>query len=86
MISTIADMAVFIRALNTRILLNNDKRSIHSNIYSFVHSGWLPGYQSISRYHSDIDTTIIQFVNTTCGTSEKTANKTYDKLLEQLRK
>ena len=28
----------------------------------------IPGYQSIARYHSDIDTVVVQFVNTAGGT------------------
>jgi len=28
----------------------------------------IPGYYSIARYHSDIDTVMVQFVNTAGGT------------------
>ena len=52
----------------------------------FNHSGWLPGYQSVANYHSDIDAVVIQFINTTGGSSESTASLTYEKILRLLRK
>ena len=84
MISTVKDIAIFIRALNTGSLLSNEERAIYSSIYWFNHSGWLPGYQSIANYHSDIDAVVIQFINTTGNGSENTANSTYQKILKLL--
>ncbi len=85
MISTISDMALFIRALNTGDLLSDEERTLYSGVYGFGHSGWLPGYQSISRYHNDIDAVVIQFVNTTGSGSEAIANRTYENVLSLLR-
>jgi hypothetical protein len=31
----------------------------------YEHGGLLPGYQSLAEYHKDIDTIVVQFVNTT---------------------
>jgi len=31
------------------------------------HTGLAPGYQSIAKYYKDIDTVVIQFVNTSGG-------------------
>ena len=31
----------------------------------YDHTGLIPGYQSIAKYHKDIDTVVIQFINTT---------------------
>ena len=31
----------------------------------YDHTGLIPGYQSIAKYHQDIDTVVIQFINTT---------------------
>ena len=31
----------------------------------YDHTGLLTGYQSIAKYHKDMDTVVVQFVNTT---------------------
>ncbi len=68
MVATAQDVGIFLRALNDGSLLNDDEQAIYSSIYEYGHTGWLPGYQSIARYHEDIDTVVVQFVNTTGGT------------------
>lgn len=67
MIATAEDVGIFLRALNDGSLLNEDEQTIYSSIYEYEHTGWVPGYFSIARYHEDIDTVVIQFVNTTGG-------------------
>ncbi|NMP32724.1 beta-lactamase family protein [Thalassotalea sp. M1531] len=84
MISTVKDTATFIRALNTGDLLSVDERSIYSSVYWFNHSGWLPGYQSVANYSSEIDAVVIQFINTTGGNSEPVADSTYKNILNYL--
>lgn len=68
MIATAEDVDIFIRALKHSSLLNDNEQAIYSSVYEYGHSGLLPGYYSIARYYSDIDTIIVQFVNTTGGT------------------
>ena len=68
MVATAQDVGIFLRALNDGSLLNDDEQAIYSSIYEYGHTGWLPGYYSIARYHEDIDTVVVQFVNTTGGT------------------
>jgi CubicO group peptidase (beta-lactamase class C family) len=68
MVATAQDVGIFLRALNDGSLLNDDEQTIYSSIYEYGHTGWLPGYYSIARYHDDIDTVVVQFVNTTGGT------------------
>lgn len=68
MVATAQDVGIFLRALNDGSLLNDDEQAIYSSIYEYEHTGWLPGYYSIARYHEDIDTVVVQFVNTTGGT------------------
>jgi len=68
MVATAEDVGVFLRALNDGSLLNDHEQAIYSSIYKYGHSGLIPGYQSIARYHSDIDTVVVQFVNTAGGT------------------
>ncbi len=73
MIATAQDVGIFLRALNDGSLLNDDEQAIYSSIYEYEHTGWVPGYYSIARYHEDIDTVVIQFVNTTGGETWGTA-------------
>ncbi|MGK2863225.1 MAG: serine hydrolase domain-containing protein [Chitinophagaceae bacterium] len=65
MIATAEDVGVFLRALNDGSLFDAGEREIYSSIYEFNHSGLIPGYQSIAKYHQDIDAVVIQFTNTT---------------------
>lgn len=67
MVATAQDVGIFLRALNDGSLLTEDEQAIYSSIYEYEHTGWLPGYYSIARYHEDIDKVVIQFVNTTGG-------------------
>jgi len=48
-------------------LLNDDEQAIYSSLYEYEHTGWVPGYFSIARYHADLDTVVVQFVSTTGG-------------------
>ena len=68
MIATAEDVGIFLRALNEGSLFNDNEQAIYSSIYEYGHSGWVLGYQSIARYHKDMDTVVVQFVNTTGGT------------------
>ena len=81
MIATAEDVGIFLRALNDGSLLNDDEQAIYSSIYEYEHTGWVPGYYSIARYHKDIDTVVIQFVNTTGGDTWGLANVTGGKAL-----
>lgn len=65
MVATAEDVGIFLRALNDGSLLNEEEQSIYSSIYVYEHTGLILGYQSIAKYHKDIDTVVIQFVNTT---------------------
>ncbi len=64
MVSTAEDVGIFLRALNDGSLLNDSEQAIYSSIYVYEHTGLLPGYSSIARYHKDIDAVVVQFVNT----------------------
>jgi CubicO group peptidase (beta-lactamase class C family) len=86
MISTVKDIAIFIRALNTGSLLSPSEKNIYSSVYWFNHSGWLPGYQSVANYYDDIDAVVTQFVNTTGGGSENIASTSFEQILNILRK
>jgi CubicO group peptidase (beta-lactamase class C family) len=74
MIATAQDVGIFLRALNDGSLLNEEEQAIYTSIYEYEHTGWVPGYYSIARYHEDIDTVVIQFVSTTGGETWGVAN------------
>jgi len=65
MLATAEDVGIFLRALNDGSLFDEGEQAIYSSIYKYDHAGLIPGYQSIAKYHKDIDTVVIQFVNTT---------------------
>lgn len=65
MLATAEDVGIFLRALNDGSLFDNGEKEIYSSIYKYDHTGLIPGYQSFAKYHEDIDTVVIQFVNTT---------------------
>jgi D-alanyl-D-alanine carboxypeptidase len=86
MVATASDVGIFIRALNDGSLLNHDEQKIYSSIYKYEHTGLLPGYQSIARYHKDIDTVVIQFVNTSGGDSWTKSEIIYNRIIKILGK
>ena len=51
--------------INDGSLFDEGEQAIYSSIYVYEHTGLVPGYQSIAKYHKDIDKVVIQFVNTT---------------------
>ena len=65
MIATAEDVGIFLRALNDGSLFEAGEQEIYSSLYRYEHTGLVPGYQSIAKYYKDIDTVVVQFVNTT---------------------
>lgn len=65
MLATAEDVGIFLRALNDGSLFEEGEQEIYSSIYVYEHTGLVLGYQSIAKYHKDIDTVVIQFNNTT---------------------
>lgn len=65
MIATAEDVGIFLRALNDGSIFEQGEEEIYASLYEYNHTGLIPGYQSIARYHKDIDAVVIQFVNTT---------------------
>lgn len=65
MLATAEDLGKFIRALNNGTVFKDKKeQDIYSSIYEYGHTGLIPGYQTIARYHKTIDAVVIQFTNT----------------------
>lgn len=65
MLATAEDVGIFLRALNDGSVFREGEQEIYSSIYEYEHTGLLVGYQSIAKYHQDIDAVVIQFNNTT---------------------
>ncbi|WP_341225323.1 serine hydrolase domain-containing protein [uncultured Arcticibacterium sp.] len=65
MIATAEDVGKFLRALNDGSVFKEGEQEIYSSIYEYEHGGLIPGYQCLSEYHKDIDTVVVQFMNTT---------------------
>jgi D-alanyl-D-alanine carboxypeptidase len=86
MLATAQDVGIFLRALNDGSLLKADAQAIYSSIYVYEHTGLLPGYSSIARYHKDTDTVVIQFVNTSGGNSWMITEIVYNRIMRILRK
>jgi CubicO group peptidase (beta-lactamase class C family) len=65
MLATAEDLGKFLRALNDGSVFKDKKeQEIYSSIYKYEHTGLIPGYQTIAKYHKDIDAVVIQFTNT----------------------
>ncbi len=60
MLATAEDVGIFLRALNDGSLFDEGEQEIYSSIYVYEHTGLVVGYQSIAKYHKDIDTVVIQ--------------------------
>lgn len=65
MLATAEDVGLFLRALNDGSVFEEGEQEIYTSIYEYKHGGLVPGYQSLAEYHKDIDTVIVQFMNTT---------------------
>jgi CubicO group peptidase (beta-lactamase class C family) len=85
MVATAQDVGIFLRALNDGSLLNDNEQAIYSSIYEYGHTGLLPGYSSIARYHKDIDAVVVQFVNTSGGYTWNLSEIVYNRIVKILR-
>ncbi|HTJ50191.1 MAG TPA: serine hydrolase domain-containing protein [Cyclobacteriaceae bacterium] len=86
MVATAQDVGIFLRALNDGSLLTKEEQAVYSSIYKYEHTGLLPGYQSIARYHKDIDAVVIQFVNTSGGDMWTISEIVYNRIIKILSK
>jgi CubicO group peptidase (beta-lactamase class C family) len=86
MVATAEDVGIFLRALNDGSLLSDEEQQIYTAIYPYEHTGLLPGYMSIARYHKDIDTVVIQFVNTSGGNSWTKSELIYNRIVKIVKK
>lgn len=86
MLATAEDVGIFLRALNDGSLFEEGEQDIYSSIYVFDHTGWVPGYQSIARFHKDIDAVVVQFNNSNGGYNWNIAEIVYRRIVKILRR
>lgn len=88
MLATAEDVGIFLRALNDGSVFDEGEQEIYSSIYVYEHTGLAPGYQSIAKYHKDIDTIVVQFNNTTNfdGYDWNLAEIIYNRIVKILRR
>ncbi|MEL6651170.1 MAG: serine hydrolase, partial [Bacteroidota bacterium] len=86
MVATAADVSIFLRALIDGSLLSPEEQAIYTEVYQYEHTGLLPGYQSIARYHEEIDAVVIQFSNTSGGTAWGKSSRVYNQIIRALEK
>ncbi|MCM4169513.1 D-alanyl-D-alanine carboxypeptidase [Arenibacter antarcticus] len=85
MVATAEDVGIFLRALNDGSLLNDKEQAIYSSIYEYEHTGLLPGYSSIARYHKDSDAVVVQFVSTSGGYTWNLTEIVYNRVVKIVR-
>jgi CubicO group peptidase (beta-lactamase class C family) len=89
MLATAEDVGNFIRALNDGSAFQDKKeQDIYASLYEFGHTGLIPGYQTIAKYHGDIDAVVVQFTNTVDfqGYNWSLSEIEYNRILKILRK
>jgi len=63
-VASAQDVGLFLRALVDGTLMTPEEQTLYSELYAYGHTGLLPGYSSIARYHNELDVVVVQFVNT----------------------
>ena len=63
MLATAEDVGKFLRALNNGAIFDEGEAELYP--YVFEHGGLVIGYQSLAEYDKDLDTVVVQFINTT---------------------
>ncbi len=88
-LATAEDLSKFIRALNDgSVFRDNKEQAIYASLYKYEHTGLIPGYQTIAKYHKDIDAVVIQFTNTVNfdGYNWSMSEIMYNRIIKILRK
>jgi CubicO group peptidase (beta-lactamase class C family) len=63
-VASASDVGRFVRALNDGSVFAGNAAEVYADLYEFGHDGWVLGYLSKAWYHADIDTVVVQFINT----------------------
>lgn len=85
-LATAENVGVFLRALNDGSLFTEKESNLYKKLYEYEHTGWVLGYYSIARYHPEIDTVVIQFVNTVGDSTLTLADVVYSRIVDIIAK
>lgn len=83
-VATAQDVGIFLKALNQGNFLSESEQQIYREIYEYGHTGWVLGYYSIAKYHPELDTVLIQFVNTNGADTILLSDIVYGRALDVL--
>ena len=86
MVASADDTGRFLRALIDGSLFTSTEQAIYTSVYEYEHTGLLPGYQSIARYHPEIDAVVIQFTNVSGGDRWQRSETVYNRVVRILRR
>lgn len=86
MVATAEAVGKFIRALNDGSLFTPEEAEIYKGLYEYQHDGWVLGYWSRARYYADIDTVVVQFVNTTGDDTLLLSQIVHNRIIDIIRK
>lgn len=82
MLATAEDVGVFLRALHDGSLLSPAAQALYDSVYVYDHTGLVPGYQSIARYHPTIDAIVVQFISTSGGDTWTLGSIIYNRIID----
>ena len=57
---------------------------MYASLYKYEHTGWVLGYSSIARYYKDIDTVVVQFINTNGDDTVMLTEIIYNRIIDIL--
>jgi CubicO group peptidase (beta-lactamase class C family) len=86
MVATAEDVGIFLRALNDGTVFKSYEQAVYHSVYEYEHTGMVPGYSSIAKYHEDMDAVVVQFVNTSGGNTWMKTEKVYNRIVRILEK
>ena len=82
--ATAQDVGDFIFALNKGTFFDEQEQALYASLYKYEHTGWVLGYSSIARYYKDIDTVVVQFINTNGDDTVMLTEIIYNRIIDIL--
>ncbi len=83
-VATAQDVGDFLIALNKGTFFDEQEQALYTSLYKYEHTGWVLGYSSIARYYKDIDTVVVQFINTNGDDTVMLTEIIYNRIIDIL--
>ncbi|MDQ9093466.1 serine hydrolase domain-containing protein [Pseudoalteromonas haloplanktis] len=83
-VATAHDVGDFVIALNKGTFFNAQEQALYASLYEYEHTGWVLGYSSIARFYKDIDTVVVQFINTNGNDTVMLTEIIYNRIIDIL--